>query len=195
MVADEPVPPELLAQLLEQPPAVGRASCARELADGLRRGRPRLRAGARSPAATASRATPTWPRTSSASCSTASGPGCRRAALETLAIVAYKQPISRAQVAVDPRRQPRRRAAHPAGPRLHRPRSPATRARARRCCTARRRRSSRSSASTRSPTCRRSPSSSPAPTWSRRSSTACASSPAMPTTSEPPLWEQSGGRA
>ena len=37
------------------------------------------------------------------------------AALETLAIVAYKQPISRAQVAVDPRRRPRRRDAHAAG--------------------------------------------------------------------------------
>ena len=36
------------------------------------------------------------------------------AALETLAIVAYKQPVSRAQVAVDPGRQRRRRHAHPA---------------------------------------------------------------------------------
>ncbi len=42
------------------------------------------------------------------------------AALETLAIVAYKQPISRAQVAVDPRRERRRRGPHARAARLHR---------------------------------------------------------------------------
>ena len=51
------------------------------------------------PAATASRATPTWRRTSSGSCSRARRARLSAAALETLAIVAYKQPVSRAQVA------------------------------------------------------------------------------------------------
>ena len=50
----------------------------------------------------------------------------------------------------DPRRRPRRRAAHPAGAGLHHRAAAATPAPARRCCGAPRRRSSRSSASTRS---------------------------------------------
>ena len=72
----------------------------------LRGGGPRLRAGAGRRRLPLPDPSPTWPRTSSASCSTTSGPGCPAAALETLAIVAYKQPISRAQIAsirgVDP---------------------------------------------------------------------------------------------
>ena len=94
------------------------------------------------------------------------------AALETLAIVAYKQPISRAPDRGDPRRQRRRRGAHARAARATSPRSPAIPVPARPCCSARptpflerlgldslddlpsdRRRSC------------------PAPTWSRRSST------------------------
>ena len=115
------------------------------------------------------------------------------AALETLAIVAYKQPISRAQVAsirgVDPDGVLRTLQARGYITEVGRDAGPA-----RRSCSARRRRSSRSSGSTRSPICRRSPSSCPAPTSSRRSSTACAIDVPVPddarTSPEPPLWEQ-----
>ena len=86
------------------------------------------------------------------------------AALETLAIVAYKQPVSRAQVAVHPGRQRRRGDADPAASGATSPRSAGTRVRARPCCTAPRRCSSRGWASTRSTSCPRWPSSSPAPT-------------------------------
>ena len=58
-------------------------------------------------AATASRPIPTWRRTSSGSCSKARPSRLSAPALETLAIVAYKQPISRAQLVGDPRRQRR----------------------------------------------------------------------------------------
>ena len=105
LVATDPVPPTLLAQLLEIPVTEVERLCA-ELADELRRGRPRLPTRSAWPAATATRATPTSRPTSSGSCSKVSRPDSRRAALETLAIVAYKQPVSRAQVAairgVDP---------------------------------------------------------------------------------------------
>ncbi len=50
-------------------------------------------------AATASRATPTWPPTSSAIVLEGQTARLSAAALETLAIVAYKQPVSRAQMA------------------------------------------------------------------------------------------------
>ena len=107
------------------------------------------------------------------------------AALETLAIVAYKQPLSRAQVAairgvnVDGVM----RTLPAAG--LHRRGRPRPRARARPSCTAPRRCSSSGSASTRSTTCRRSATSCPAPTSSRRSSTACGSSPTTPSDPTP----------
>ena len=42
-----------------------------------------------------------------------------RAALETLAVVAYRQPVTRARVSRGARRQLRRRAAHAAHPRAH----------------------------------------------------------------------------
>ena len=58
------------------------------------------------------------------------------AALETLAIVAYKQPISRAQVAVDPGRQRRRRDAHAAAAGLHRRGRPRPAARPGGACSA-----------------------------------------------------------
>ena len=94
------------------------------------------------------------------------------AALETLAIVAYKQPISRAQIAsirgVDPDGVLRTLQARGYVDQVGRDPGPV-----RPCCGAPRCCSSRSSGSTRSPICRRSPSSCPAPTWSRRSSTAC----------------------
>ena len=121
------------------------------------------------PAATASRAIPTCTATSSASCSRARPPGCPSAALETLAIVAYKQPISRAQVAVDPRRQRRRRRAHARAAGLHRRDRPRPRARPGRAVRHHRRvpradgpRLARRPAADRRRSC-------PAPTWSRRS--------------------------
>ena len=105
MVADEPVAPDLLAQLLEQPIAVDRAVVHRA-GRGVRRGRSRLRAGQgrrrlplpdpRRPGALR-RALPAR---------RPAGPACPARRSETLAIVAYKQPISRAQIAsirgVDP---------------------------------------------------------------------------------------------
>ncbi len=98
MVAVEPVPTGLLAELLEVPVEQIEPLCA-ELARVVPPGEPRLRRGAASPVASGSRPTPTSPLTSSASPTWA----CRRrlsaAALETLAIVAYKQPVSRAQIA------------------------------------------------------------------------------------------------
>ena len=128
----------------------------------------------RSPAATASRAIPTWPPYVERFVLEGQSARLSAAALETLAIVAYKQPVSRAQVVVDPRRQRRRRHAHAAAARLHRrgrPRpgpGPGDPVRHDAGC------SSRSSASTPSTTCRRSVTSCPAPRSSRRWSEACA---------------------
>ena len=148
----------LLAQLLEQPTAVIERA-VRRAGERLRRGRPRLPAGQgrrrlplpdpRRPGAVRRALRARRP----------AGPHVR-AALETLAIVAYKQPISRAQIAsirgVDPDGVLRTLQA-----RGYIDRGGRTPARARRSCGARPRCSSRSSASTRSPTCRRSPSSCP----------------------------------
>ncbi len=105
LVAPEPVEPAAAGPAAGDPVADRARSCA-----GAWRRPTRTPAMASSssgsPAATASRATPTWRPTSSASCSRASSARLSAAALETLAIVAYKQPISRAQVAsirgVDP---------------------------------------------------------------------------------------------
>ena len=67
-------------------------------------------AGATTPA----RSTPpSWRR----SCSTGQQARLTQAALETLAVVAYKQPVSRGPGLGDPRRQRRRRDAHAADPR------------------------------------------------------------------------------
>ena len=76
MVAEEPVEPHLLAQLLEVPPTQRRGAVRRA---GRRRTRTTTAASCScgSPAATASRAIPTSRRTSSGSCSRASRPGCR----------------------------------------------------------------------------------------------------------------------
>ena len=106
----------------------------------------------------------------------ARGPVARlsAAALETLAIVAYKQPISRAQVARSAASNVDGVDAHAAAAGLHRRGRPRPRARARRCCSAPRRCSSSGSASTRSTTCRRSATSCPAPMSSRRSRRRCA---------------------
>ena len=76
----------------------------------------------------------------------------------------------------DPRRQRRRRRAHPRAARLHRRDRPRSRARVSRCCSARRRCSSSAWAWRRSTTCRRSPTSCPAPTWSRRWRRGCVES-------------------
>ena len=51
-----------------------------------------------SAAATGFRATPIWPPTSNASCSKGRAAGCRPPPSRRMAIVAYKQPVSRAQV-------------------------------------------------------------------------------------------------
>ena len=126
MVVDEPVADVALATALEPD----------------RRPGPR-RAGARSPRSTTSRPrlraargrrrlavlqprrrTPRW---SSGSCSTASTARLTQAALETLAVVAYRQPVSRGPGLGRPRGQRRRRHAHPGHPRpgrggRHRPR-------------------------------------------------------------------------
>ena len=93
----EPVEPRLLAQLVELPVDAGRGAVRRARAR-VRGDRAAASCSRGSPAATASRPIPTSRRTSSASCSTASTRGCRRPALETLAIIAYKQPISRGQI-------------------------------------------------------------------------------------------------
>ena len=69
-------PPELLAQLLEQPVAAIERWC-HELAAGYEAEASAGSSWSGSPAATATRPTPTWRPTSSASCSTTSGPGCR----------------------------------------------------------------------------------------------------------------------
>ena len=76
LVAEEPVPAQLLAQLLEVPPTAVEELCA-ELAAELRGRRAGASSWRRSPAATASTATPSRPPTSSASCSRARPPGCR----------------------------------------------------------------------------------------------------------------------
>ena len=98
MVADEPVEPAPAGPAARDRRRPSSRSCAPSWPPSTR---PRTAAScwSRSPAATASRATPTWRPTSSASCSRASRARLSAAALETLAIVAYKQPISRAQVA------------------------------------------------------------------------------------------------
>ena len=188
LVAHEPVPPELLAQL-------ARASGGRHRAVVRRAGRrPTTTTAAASswcasPAATATRPIPTSPRTSSASCSHDQRARLSGAALETLAIVAYKQPISRAQIAsirgVDPDgvlrtlqgrgyidavgRDPGPGQAVLYGTTADVPRE----ARARLA----------------SATCRRSPSSSPAPTWSRPSRPGCGR--CLADAREPPLWTRS----
>ena len=204
LVAVEPVPPDLLAQLLELPVVVIEQLCA-ELA-GAATTRPATASSwSRSPAATATR--PHADLAPYVERFLLDGQRARMsgAALETLAIVAYKQPISRAQIAsirgVDPDGVLRTLQARGYVTEVARDTGPA-----RRSCSAPRRRSSRSSASTRWPTCRRSPSSCPAPRSSRRSSTACASiRPALtpsPVTDlrptrrrEPPLWEQWAARS
>ena len=176
MVADEPVRAELLAQLLEQPRPRSSELCA-ELADAYDEaghGFALVAGGRRLPLPEPPRPGPLRRALR------ARGPAARlsAAALETLAIVAYKQPVSRAQIAsirgvnVDGVMRTLQARGY-----IDRGR-PATPARARPCCTARPPAVPRaSSASTRSTTCRRWPSSCPAPRWSRRSSTACASTP------------------
>ena len=132
------------------------------------------------PAATGTRPIPTWRRTSSGSCSTASARGCRRRArdagdrrLQAADLAGADRRRSAAststaccarcsargyidEVGRDPGPGPGGAVRHDAGV----PRD--------------------SSASTRSPTCRRSASSCPAPTSSRRSSAACASTDGPP---------------
>ena len=126
-----------------------------------RRG-PGVRAGPGGAAATGSRATPTWPPTSSASCSKARSARLSAAALETLAIVAYKQPVSRAQIAAirGVNADGVMRTLQPAG--LRRRGGPRPGSRARRCCTAPPRCCSSGWAWTASRSCRRWPSSCPA---------------------------------
>ena len=72
-------------------------SCARSSRPSTRR-RAAASSSRGSRAATGSRPTPTRTRTSNGSCSTARPRGLSGPALETLAIIAYKQPVSRAQL-------------------------------------------------------------------------------------------------
>ena len=200
LVAFDPVPPDLLAQLLEQPSALIEQCCAELRADYTEQGRgfelARVAGGYRYQ--TRADLTPYVERfLLHDQRARLSG-----AALETLAIVAYKQPISRAQVAsirgVDPDGVIRTLLARGYIAEVGRDGGPGQAV-----LFGTTQRSSRSSASTRSTTCRRSPTSSPAPTSSRRSSTACgrrrtrtdptemaADQPDRP---EPPLWEQWAG--
>ena len=173
LVATEPVPPDLLAQLLELPVATVEQLCQRlaEAYDEAGHGFQLVRVAGGYRYQSHPDLAPYVERF------VLEGQRARlsAAALETLAIVAYKQPISRAQVAairgVDPdavlRTLQSRGYVDQVGP--------GSRARARPCCGARRRSSSSGWASTRWPTCRRSPSSCPAPTWSRRWRPGCAS--------------------
>ena len=173
LVAHDPVPPELLAQLLEQPSALIEQLVRRAGRRVHRAGRgfelARVAGGYRYQ--THADLTPYVERfLLHDQRARLSG-----AALETLAIVAYKQPISRAQVAsirgVDPDGVIRTLQARGYIDEVGRDTRPGPGGAVRHD----RRSSSRSSGSTRSTTCRRSPSSSPAPTSSRRSSTACGS--------------------
>ena len=159
MVAEEPVPPNLLAQLLEVPIATVEAACDAlvEAYDNEGRGFVLARVAGGYRFQSHPDLAPYVERF------VLEGQSARlsNAALETLAIIAYKQPISRAQAAsirgVDVEAVVRTLAAA----RATSSRSVAIPVRARRCCGARPRCSSRSSASTPSTTFRRSASSCP----------------------------------
>ena len=173
LVAHDPVPAELLAQLLEEPTVMVEQWCE-ELAEAYvaaGHGFELVHIAGGWRFQTASDLTPYVERfLLHDQRARLSG-----AALETLAIVAYKQPISRGQIAsirgVDP--DGVLRTLQATG--LHRRGRTRRRARVRRSCSAPPRRSSRSSVSPRSTTCRRSPSSSRVPRSSRRSRSACGS--------------------
>ena len=142
MVAEEPGRAAACWPSCSSSPRRRSRSCCAELAAELRG-----RASAASswcgwPAATATRAIPTWPPTSSGSCSRARAARLSAAALETLAIVAYKQPISRAQVAAIRGVNVDGVMRTLAAARLHRRGRPVTPGPARPCCSARRRCSS-----------------------------------------------------
>ena len=98
LAAIEPVEPQVLARARRDPGRRGRAAL-HGARGGVRATTGAASCSSASPAATGSRRTPTWRPTSSASCSRASTSGSPAPALETLAIVAYKQPISRGQLA------------------------------------------------------------------------------------------------
>ena len=126
------------------------------------------------PAATGTRPTPTSRRTSSGSCSTTSGPGCRarrwRRWRSSPTSSRSRGPRSRRSAVSTPTACCGRcRAAATSTP------SVATPARARPCSTARPDVPREARAGLASTTCRRSPTSSPAPTWSRPSRTGCGS--------------------
>ena len=91
------LPPQLLAELLEEPVERVEEALA-ELAAVLRARAPGLRPGPHRRAAPACRPTRTWRPTWSASPTARSRTACPPAALETLAIVAYRQPVSRGQI-------------------------------------------------------------------------------------------------
>ena len=99
MVADQPVEPQLLARAARAA-TLDQVEAMLRRAHGLLRGRgPRASSSPRWPAATATRATPTWRPYVERFVLEGQSARLSAAALETLAIVAYKQPISRAQVA------------------------------------------------------------------------------------------------
>ena len=175
MVATDPVAPDLLAQLLELPVATVEQLCQRlaDAYDEAGHGFQLVRVAGGYRYQSHPDLAPYVERfVLEGQCARLSA-----AALETLAIVAYKQPISRAQVAairgVDPDgvcapcraagyidqvgRDPGPGQAVLCGTTAAVPRAPR--------------------ASTRSPTCRRWPTSCPAPTWSRRWRPACGSTP------------------
>ena len=93
IVAVEPVPPGLLAELLEVPVERIDPICD-ELVESCRDRGPRVRGGPHRRRAAASRPIRTWPPTSSGSPTSGVSSRLSAAALETLAIVAYKQPVS-----------------------------------------------------------------------------------------------------
>ena len=146
MVAEMPVEPQLLAQLLELPVARVTELCEAMAAEYEAEGR----GFALVPVAGG------WRFQSHADLApyverfVLEGQSARlsAAALETLAIVAYKQPVSRAQVAAIRGVERRRRDPHAPAARLHRRGRQGSRARARRSCSAPRRCSSSGSAST-----------------------------------------------
>ena len=172
MVAEEPVPPNLLAQLLEVPIATVEPICDAARRRVRQRGT-RLHPGSRVAGGYRFQSHPDLAPYVERFVLEGQSARLSTAALETLAIIAYKQPISPRAGRVDPRRRRRSGRAHAAAAGLHRADWPRSRARARRCCAARPRCSSRSSASMPSTTFRLSESSSRAPTSSRRSRRRC----------------------
>ena len=201
LVAHDPVPPDVLAQLLERPVGDIEAWCAR-LAGEYRRRRARLRARPRRRRLPLPDGRRPDRLRRALPAQRPAGPAVRRRAGD-----AGDRRLQAADLAgadrLDPRRRPRRRAAHAAVARLHRRRRPRPGTRPGRAVRHHDRVPRAARPRLDSPTCRRSPSSSPAPTSSRRWRPACASDDSQTRASaeidhgddaetrpEPPLWEQ-----